>query len=68
MGVDQPDLAIGYACLAYFLNSHLICDVEHEATLTTTFEQSSDSTKVTFALAGVPKGLEDELERNIDGY
>jgi len=41
---------------------------EHEATLTTTFEQSSDSTKVTFALAGVPKGMEDELERNIDGY
>ncbi|KAF8136555.1 activator of Hsp90 ATPase [Boletus edulis] len=41
---------------------------EHEATLTTTFEQSSDSTKVTFTLAGVPKGMEDELERNIDGY
>ncbi|KAH0827190.1 activator of Hsp90 ATPase [Lanmaoa asiatica] len=41
---------------------------EHEATLTTTFEQSSDSTKVTFTLAGVPKGLEDELGRNIDGY
>jgi len=40
----------------------------HEATLTTTFEQSSDSTKVTFTLAGVPKGMEDELERNIDGY
>lgn len=41
---------------------------EHEATLTTTLEQSSDSTKVTFTLAGVPKGLEGELERNIDGY
>ncbi|KAI9571359.1 activator of Hsp90 ATPase [Boletus coccyginus] len=41
---------------------------EHEAILTTTFEQSSDSTKVTFTLTGAPKGLEDELERNIDGY
>ncbi|KAF9227703.1 hypothetical protein BS17DRAFT_693270 [Gyrodon lividus] len=41
---------------------------EHEATLTTTFEQASDSTKVTFSLAGVPKGMEDEIERNIDGY
>ncbi|KAG8217695.1 hypothetical protein J3R82DRAFT_5851 [Butyriboletus roseoflavus] len=41
---------------------------EHEATLTTTLEESSDSTKVTFTLAGVPKGLEDELGRNIDGY
>jgi len=40
----------------------------HEATLTTTLEQSSDSTKVTFTLAGVPKGMEDELERNIEGY
>ncbi|KAN0077112.1 Activator of Hsp90 ATPase [Tylopilus felleus] len=40
----------------------------HEATLTTTFDQSSDSTKVTFTLAGVPKGMEDELGRNIDGY
>jgi hypothetical protein len=41
---------------------------EHEAIFTTTFEQSSDSTKVTFSLAGVPKGMEEELERNIDGY
>ncbi|KAF9246336.1 activator of Hsp90 ATPase [Melanogaster broomeanus] len=41
---------------------------EHEATLTTTLEQSSDSTKVTFSLTGVPKGTEDDIERNIDGY
>ncbi|KAG9318660.1 activator of Hsp90 ATPase [Chiua virens] len=41
---------------------------EHEATFTTTLEQSSDSTKVVFSLAGVPKGMEDEIERNIDGY
>ncbi|KIJ69187.1 hypothetical protein HYDPIDRAFT_80064 [Hydnomerulius pinastri MD-312] len=41
---------------------------DHEATLTTTFEQSSDSTKVTLTLSGVPKGMEDELTRNLDGY
>ncbi|KAG1792208.1 activator of Hsp90 ATPase [Suillus plorans] len=41
---------------------------EHFATLTTTFEQSSDSTKVTFTLDGVPKGMEDELTRNLEGY
>ncbi|KAF8891339.1 activator of Hsp90 ATPase [Infundibulicybe gibba] len=41
---------------------------DHTATLTTTLEQSSDSTKVIFALAGVPTGLEDEIKRNIEGY
>jgi activator of HSP90 ATPase len=41
---------------------------EHFATLTTTFEQSSDSTKVRFTLDGVPKGMEDEITRNIEGY
>lgn len=51
-----------------FLEQSTQVYLEHEATLTTTFEQSSDSTKVTFTLVGVPKSLEDELERNIDGY
>jgi len=41
---------------------------EHAATLTTKLEQSSDSTKVTFSLVGVPKGQEDEIKRNIEGY
>jgi len=40
----------------------------HTATLTTTIVQSSDSTKVTFSLAGVPTGLEDEIRRNLEGY
>ncbi|KAI0062222.1 hypothetical protein BV25DRAFT_1870356 [Artomyces pyxidatus] len=40
----------------------------HEATLTTTLVQSTDSTKVTFSLDGVPTGLEDELRRNLEGY
>ncbi|EDR03222.1 uncharacterized protein LACBIDRAFT_192730 [Laccaria bicolor S238N-H82] len=40
----------------------------HAATLTTKLEQSSDSTKVTFSLVGVPKGQEDEIKRNIEGY
>jgi len=41
---------------------------EHVATLTTTLDQSTDSTKVTFTLEGVPTGLEDEMRRNLEGY
>ena len=37
----------------------------HFATLTTTIDQSSDHTKLTWSLAGVPKGMEDEIQRNI---
>jgi len=40
----------------------------HEATLTTTLDQSTDSTKVKFTLVGVPTGMEDEIKRNIEGY
>ncbi|CAL1705696.1 unnamed protein product [Somion occarium] len=40
----------------------------HFATLTTTFDQSSDSTKVTWSLEGVPTGFEDEITRNLQGY
>lgn len=40
----------------------------HVGTLTTSLDQSTDSTKVTFSLAGVPLGTEDEIKRNIEGY
>ncbi|KAI0658822.1 activator of Hsp90 ATPase [Cubamyces menziesii] len=40
----------------------------HSATLTTTLEQGSDSTKVTWALDGVPLGMEEEITRNLQGY
>ncbi|KZP01059.1 activator of Hsp90 ATPase [Calocera viscosa TUFC12733] len=40
----------------------------HWATLTTTFDQGSDSTEVKFSLSGVPKGMESELESNLEGY
>lgn len=40
----------------------------HVATLTTTFDQSSESTKVVLTLEGVPKGKEDEIRRNLEGY
>ncbi|KAI0256563.1 activator of Hsp90 ATPase [Lactifluus subvellereus] len=40
----------------------------HMAALTTAFEQSTDSTKVTFTLDGVPTGMEDEIRRNLEGY
>lgn len=52
---------------------NFLCDIPierlgHSGTLTTTLAQSSDSTKVTFSLEGVPKGLEDEINRNLEGY
>ncbi|KAG8972517.1 hypothetical protein FRB90_010189, partial [Tulasnella sp. 427] len=40
----------------------------HSATLTTTLDQGSDSTRVVFALDGVPSGQEDEIRGNINGY
>jgi hypothetical protein len=40
----------------------------HAATLTTVLDQSTDSTKVTFTLDGVPRGMEDETRRNLEGY
>jgi len=40
----------------------------HSATLTTTLSQSSDSTKVTWNMTGVPVGMEDEIQRNLQGY
>jgi len=40
----------------------------HYGTLTISINQESDSTKVKFSLAGVPKGTEDEIKRNIEGY
>jgi activator of HSP90 ATPase len=40
----------------------------HTATLTTDIVQSSDSTKITFTLSGVPTGMEDEIKRNLEGY
>ncbi|PIL24510.1 hypothetical protein GSI_14266 [Ganoderma sinense ZZ0214-1] len=41
---------------------------EHTATLTTTLDQGSDSTKVTWQLDGIPLGMEDEINRNLQGY
>jgi len=40
----------------------------HEATLTTSLDQSSESTTVKFTLKGVPLGKEDEIKRNLEGY
>ncbi|KAF5320016.1 hypothetical protein D9758_019028 [Tetrapyrgos nigripes] len=40
----------------------------HTGNLTTTFDQSSDSTKVTLNLEGVLLGQQDEIRRNIEGY
>ncbi|KAK2466650.1 hypothetical protein APHAL10511_000908 [Amanita phalloides] len=40
----------------------------HSGTLTTTFQQSSDSTKVVFTLNGVPIGMQNEIRHNLEGY
>ncbi|KAF8912144.1 activator of Hsp90 ATPase [Gymnopilus junonius] len=40
----------------------------HEAALTTTLEQGDESTKVTFHLAGIPLGMEEEIKKNLEGY
>ncbi|RDX47007.1 hypothetical protein OH76DRAFT_1406382 [Lentinus brumalis] len=41
---------------------------DHFAKLTTTLDQGSDSTKVTWRLEGVPLGMEEEITRNLNGY
>jgi len=41
---------------------------DYEGKLTTTLEEQSDSTKLLLELEGIPKGQEDELERNLMGY
>ena len=70
MGAFQPNVAIRYVALSWQTSSLLILHLlsEHFATLTTTLDQASDSTKLTLNLDGVPTGMEDELKRNIEGY
>lgn len=46
----------------------LMVFIGHSATLTVSFFQESDSTKVVLNMDGVPKGMEEEIERNIEGY
>jgi len=41
---------------------------DHVATLTTTLDQGSDSTKVSWRLEGIPLGMEEETQRNLQGY
>jgi len=41
---------------------------DHEGKLKATLDQQSDSTKLVLELSGVPKGQEDEIERNLMGY
>ena len=40
----------------------------HDATLTTTLDQSSDSTMVKFTLKGVPSGEADDVKSKFEGY
>ncbi|KAF9513465.1 hypothetical protein BS47DRAFT_1344250 [Hydnum rufescens UP504] len=41
---------------------------DHEGTLTAMLDQQADSTKLVMELSGVPKGQEEEIERNLTGY
>lgn len=71
MGIGKSDVAFR---LVIFLGlcavTTLICScaIEHYATLEATLEQSTDSTKLTLSLKGVPTGMEDEIKRNLEGY
>jgi len=40
----------------------------HDAILTTTLNQSTETTKVIFSLVGVPLGMQEEIKRNLEGY
>jgi activator of HSP90 ATPase len=47
------------------------CPDDHKATLTTALDQSPESfysTKVSLALANIPKGLEDTIKRDLEGF
>ena len=71
MGTVQSHLAIRCALCEFSpgLKSRVSYHTEgHFATLTTAMDQSSDHTKVTWTLSGVPVGMEDEINRNLNGY
>ena len=55
-------------CTAVSSESSLITEIDYEGKLTTTLEEQLDSTKLLLELEGIPKGQEDELERNLMGY
>lgn len=41
---------------------------DHAGMLTTTLTQGTNSIKVSFELDGVLTGMQDEIQRNLDGY
>lgn len=52
-------------CITSLIHSYT---KEHSAILTITLDQSTDSTKMTLSLDGVPTGMQDEIKRNLEGY
>jgi activator of HSP90 ATPase len=59
-------LATHFLVLALALMTRRYAD--HEGKLTTTLDQQDDYTKLVLELSGVPKGQEDEIEKNLIGY
>ena len=71
MGTVEPNMAFRYTLFAVrVLGSFAdrLAFLDHFAKLTTTLDQGSDSTKVTWTLEGVPLGMEEEINRNLNGY
>ena len=73
MGTAKSHLAFRYVPLSPFtpIKKALTLElppVDHTATMPTSLAHSSDSTKVTFRLEGVPSGMEEEIKRNVEGY
>ncbi len=67
--LSSPTWPSGQSPAFSALASHVLTEyTDHFATLTTTLDQGSDSTKVTWSLKGVPLGMEEEITRNLQGY
>ena len=68
MDVAVPHMARRWVRVYVTYTVDEIQHLGHSATLTTTIEQSSDSTKVVFVMDGVPVGMKDEIKGNIERY
>ena len=73
MGTAESDLAerLVFSVFCHALHplmASVLLLIGHDAVLTTTIDQETDTTKVTFKLDGVPTGLEDEIRANLEGY
>lgn len=64
----QPGLQVSSNSVSSESQAQITLRKEHSAILTITLDQSTDSTKMTLSLDGVPTGMQDEIKRNLEGY